>query len=248
MTVRDIQTSPRILEICVDDAAGLAAAVKGGADRIELCSLLGSGGLTPSHGFMQLAARAPVPVYALIRPRIGDFAYGDDDIAIMTSDIEAARAAGLVGVVIGAARAPGVLDRPVLERLVEAARGLDLTLHRAFDVVEDLEVALDLAMELGFSRILTSGAARHAEEGAETLAHLAARARGRILIMPGGGVRPSNVARLLAIPGIREVHASCSQPRVADPRLVRFGFVGDEIRHTDEATVRAMKAALHAVP
>lgn len=250
MTVSEtsIQTSAHILEICVDDAAGLAAAIKGGADRIELCSSLGSGGLTPSYGFMQIAARAPIPVNALVRPRIGDFAFGEEDIGIMIADIAAARAAGLAGVVIGATRAPGELDRPVLERLVEAARGLDMTLHRAFDVVDDLDSALDLAVELGFSRILTSGGARHADEAIETLVRLSARAAGRVSIMPGGGVRPANVARLLAIPGIREVHASCSQPRAADRRLVHFGFVGDEMRHTDEATVRAMKAALQAAP
>ncbi|MDH4442031.1 MAG: copper homeostasis protein CutC [Rhizobium sp.] len=239
---------PRILEICVDDAEGLTAAVKGGADRIELCSSLGSGGLTPSRGFMELAARAPIPVHALIRPRIGDFVYGEDDIGIMIADIEAARTAGLAGVVLGAARAPGVLDRPVLQRLVSAAQGLDLTLHRAFDVVDDFDAALELAVELGFSRILTSGGARHADAGLETLARLSRRAGGRISIMPGGGVRPGNVARLLAIPGISDVHASSSQPRAADRRLVEFGFVGEEMRQTDEATVRALKTALQLAP
>eukprot|EP01036_Dinobryon_divergens_P055490 gene55490-74084_t len=122
MSETSIKASSRILEICVDDAEGLAAAIKGGADRIELCSSLGSGGLTPSFGFMQLAARAPIPVNALIRPRVGDFVFGDEDIDIMIADIEAARAAGLAGVVIGAAQASGTLDRPVLERLVEASR------------------------------------------------------------------------------------------------------------------------------
>ncbi|KQW29552.1 copper homeostasis protein CutC [Rhizobium sp. Root274] len=244
MTLSEKQTGSRVLEICVDDAAGLAAAVKGGADRIELCSALGSGGLTPSRGFMSLAALAPIPVYALIRPRIGDFVYSEDDIAVMIADIEAAQAAGLAGVVIGATRAPGMLDRPVLERLVAAAADLDLTLHRAFDVVGDFDAALDLAIELGFSRILTSGGARHAEDGIQRLTHLSKLANGRISIMPGGGVRPQNVARFLAIPGVCEVHASSSQPRATDPRLVDFGFAGDEMRHTDEATVRALKTAL----
>jgi copper homeostasis protein len=238
----------RILEICVDDAAGLAAAVRGGADRIELCSALGSGGLTPSRGFMTLAASVPVPVYALVRPRIGDFVYGDDDIAIMIGDIEAARAAGLAGVVIGATRADGVLDRPVLERMAEAAQGLDTTLHRAFDVVDDLDAALDIAIELGFSRILTSGGRRHAEDGIEKITHLSKLANGRISIMPGGGVRPQNVGRFLAIPGVMEVHASSSQPRATDRRLADFGFVGDEMRYTDEATVKALKAAVMAAP
>lgn len=244
MKLSENQTRSPLLEICVDDASGLAAAVKGGADRIELCSALGSGGLTPSHGFMALAARAPIPVYALIRPRIGDFVYSEDDVAVMIADIEAARVAGLAGVVIGATQSPDILDRPVLERLVAAASDLDLTLHRAFDVVGDFEAALDLAIELGFSRILTSGGARHAEDGIERLTHLSMLADGRISIMPGGGVRPQNVECFLSIPGVREVHASSSQPRATDPRLVEFGFAGDEMRHTDEAIVRALKTTL----
>jgi copper homeostasis protein len=233
-----------LLEICVDDVAGLDAAIEGGADRIELCSALGAGGLTPSRGFMAVAAKASIPVHALIRPRAGDFTYSEAEIVVMETDIAAAREAGLAGVVIGATTTKATLDADVIRRLVTAAGGLDLTLHRAIDVVRDMDAALDLAIALGFSRILTSGGARHAEEGIETLARLAKRSAGRISVMPGGGVRPENVARLLAIPGIRELHASCSQVVRSESRLAELGFSPEITRRTDAETVRALKTQM----
>ncbi|MDQ0419347.1 copper homeostasis protein [Peteryoungia aggregata LMG 23059] len=244
MVTVQAETAGPFLEICVDDVAGLDAAVAGGADRIELCSALGSGGLTPSRGFMSVAANAPIPVNALIRPRAGGFTYCEVEIALMQADIAAAREAGLAGVVIGATTADGALDAVVIRRLMDAAQGLDLTLHRAIDVVTDMNAALDLAIELGFSRVLTSGGARHAEEGIETLARLAGHSAGRISIMPGGGVRPQNAARLLALPGIRELHASCSEARVSEPRLAELGFSTETTRRTDADTVRALKARM----
>lgn len=233
-----------LLEICVDDVAGLDAAIAGGADRIELCSALGSGGLTPSRGFMAVAAKASIPVYALIRPRAGDFVYSATEISVIEADIIAARQAGLAGVVIGATTADAKLDAAVIRRLVSAADGLDLTLHRAIDVVADMDAALDQAAALGFSRILTSGGARHAEEGLETLARLARRGEGRISIMPGGGVRPQNAARLLAVAGIRELHASCSEAMASEVRLTQLGFSAETTRRTDAETVRALKSQM----
>lgn len=243
MTSRDKAVGP-LLEICVDDVAGLDAAVAGGADRIELCSALSSGGLTPSRGFMAIAANAPIPVHALIRPRAGGFTYGEAEVALMETDIVAARDAGLAGVVIGATTAAGVLDADVIRRLIDAAQGLDLTLHRAIDVVEDMDAALDLAIELGFSRVLTSGGERHAEEGVDVIARLAKRGSGRISIMPGGGVRPENAGRFLSIAGVRELHASCSRAGVGEPRLTELGFSTEAPRYTDADIVRRLKAQL----
>lgn len=233
-----------MLEVCVDDADGLAAAIAGGADRIELCSALGVGGLTPTRGFMALAAKSPIPVNAIIRPRIGGFAYSEDEISIMLSDIEAACEAGLAGVVIGASLPDGTLDRATLERLIKAAGTLDLTLHRAFDLVPDLDTAVETAIDLGFSRVLTSGGARHAEAGLPVLRRVASAGGGRISIMPGGGVRPGNAAAFLAISGIFELHASCSQPMAQNDDLVDFGFSPANARRTDVDTVRQMKALL----
>ncbi|THV15089.1 copper homeostasis protein CutC [Rhizobium rhizophilum] len=239
-------TPTPLLEICVDDVAGLEAAVAGGADRIELCSALGSGGLTPSRGFMAIAANAPIPVHALIRPRDGGFAYSEAEVALMETDILAAREAGLAGVVIGATTPVGALDKDVIRRLIDAAQGLDLTLHRAIDVVEDMDAALDLAVELGFSRVLTSGGARHAEEGIDVIARLAKRGSGSISIMPGGGVRPENAGRFLAIPGVTELHASCSRADVGAERLVELGFSAEMPRRTDAEIVRQLKAEISA--
>lgn len=243
VTSREKAAGP-LLEICVDDVAGLDAAVAGGADRIELCSALGSGGLTPSRGFMSVAANAPIPVHALIRPRAGGFIYSEAEVALMEADILAARESGLAGVVIGATTAAGVLDADVIRRLIDAAQGLDLTLHRAIDVVEDMDAALDLAIELGFSRVLTSGGARHAEEGIDVIARLAKRGSGSISIMPGGGMRPENAGRFLSIAGVRELHASCSRAGVGEPRLTELGFSTETPRYTDADIVRRLKAQL----
>ncbi|AYM58283.1 copper homeostasis protein CutC [Agrobacterium fabrum] len=235
-----------ILEICVDDVAGLEAAVRGGADRIELCAALSGGGVTPSAGFMQRAATYGLPVSVMIRPRAGDFVFTHDEADVMKRDIDAARAAGLSGVVLGASRGDGSLDMALLEDLRRHADGMDATLHRAFDVAPDMEEALEAAISLGFPRILTSGGARSALEGVETLARLSELAKGRIVIMPGAGVRPQSVQALLDSFPITEIHASCSAVPLYDPesRVAKLGFTGAGRKATDEAAVRELKTIL----
>ncbi len=237
-----------ILEICVDDVAGLVAAVRGGADRIELCAALSGGGVTPSAGFMHRAAAYALPVSVMIRPRAGDFVFTRDEADVMKRDIDAARAAGLSGVVLGASLGDGSLDIPLLEELCRHADGLDMTLHRAIDVVPDMDEALEAAIALGFPRILTSGGARSALEGIETLARLSELAAGRIVIMPGAGVRPPVVQTLLDRFPITEIHASCSAIPFYDPesRVAKLGFTGAGRKGTDEEAVRELKAILTA--
>ena len=237
-----------ILEICVDDVAGLEAAVRGGADRIELCAALSGGGVTPSAGFMQRASTYGLPVSVMIRPRAGDFVFTHDEADVMKRDIDAARAAGLSGVVLGASRGDGSLDMALLEDLRRHADGMDATLHRAFDVAPDMEEALEAAISLGFPRILTSGGARSALEGVETLAHLSELAKGRIVIMPGAGVRPQSVQALLDRFPITEIHASCSAVPFYDPEssVAKLGFTGAGRKATDEAAVRELKSILSA--
>ncbi|CAN7478472.1 copper homeostasis protein CutC [Rhizobium sp. LjRoot254] len=233
-----------LLEVCVDDLAGLEAAVAGGGDRIELCSALALGGLTPSAGLMEVAATFDIPCNAMIRPRAGNFVYTDEEIDIMLSDIEAARSAGLAGVVLGASLADGRLDRMVLDVLVKAAKGLDLTLHRAFDLVPKIPEAVEIAVKLGFSRILTSGGAKTAGEGMAGLKQAMDAANGRISIMPGSGISADNAAQFLDL-GVSEIHASCSSPvPMPQNRMIEFGFVPDIARHTDTAKVRALKHAV----
>jgi copper homeostasis protein len=239
-----------ILEVCVDTPAGLAAAIEGGADRIELCSALALQGLTPAPGLIALAAEARIPIYPMIRPRNGDFVYDAGDLDAIFRDIDAVREAGLAGVVIGANRPTGDLDVDALAMLVAHAEGLGVTLHRAFDLTPDPMAALETAIDLGFERILTSGCALNAMAGAETIAALVERAAGRIAILAGGGVNPSNVAELVARTGVREVHGSCSGPmnyglgQGHEDRAYKLGFVQDGLRDTDQETVAAVVKVL----
>lgn len=233
-----------LLEVCVDSAAGLDEAVAGGADRIELCAALGVGGLTPSAGLMRAAAGCGVPVMAMIRPRAGDFVFGAGDVAVMRTDIAAVREAGLAGVVIGASMPDGRLDSGVLAGLTGAAAGLDVTLHRAIDLVPDWDEALDLAGALGIKRVLTSGRALRAVDGVRDLARAFERVAGRLVVMPGSGVTVETVPGLRGLP-LREVHASCSAPVEAGAAARAFGFATGGERRVDRARVAALKAALN---
>ena len=231
------------LEVCVDTAEGLAVAIAGGADRVELCAALSLGGLTPSAGLMALAAKAPVPVMAMIRPRSGDFLWSEPEVGMMEAEIAGARAAGLAGVVLGASRPDRRLDADVLRRLVAAAKGMDLTLHRAFDLVPDMDEAMETAIELGFARVLTSGGAVSVAEGLQRIAGLAQHAGNRIGIMPGAGINPSLVPALKSL-GISELHASCSSPMPAQDRLAALGLAPAGLRHTDAAKLQALRQAM----
>ena len=230
-----------ILEICVDNSAGLACAKAAGADRVELCSALALGGLTPSYGLTQGAGG---DVMAMIRPRAGDFIWSNAEVAAMVAEIGMARDLGLKGVVIGAMDLSGKLDLPVLRRLVIAARGMDITLHRVVDMLDDPVTAVDIAADLGISRILSSGGAQRAIDGIAVLAAMAAR--GRVSIMAGAGVRAEHIAPLADV-GIREFHASASQCVTQEPRLTNLGFGPSERRETDLASVAALKAAVAAI-
>ncbi len=233
-----------LLEVCVGDPESLEAAIAGGADRIELCSALEIGGLTPTPGLMALAAAAPVPVYAMVRPRGGGFVFSEPERRAMLADIAAIRTAGLAGVVLGASRPDGTLDRDTLAELADASAGLGLTLHRAFDLVPAIEPAVDLAVDLGFERILTSGRAATATEGLADLARAHAWAAGRLAIMAGSGLSAGNVGTLLARVPLGEVHGSCSAAvGPGDANAQRLGF-GESRRRTDADEVRRMKASL----
>ncbi|CAM2144045.1 PF03932 family protein CutC [Pararobbsia alpina] len=232
------------LEVCVDNLAGLRIAAAAPIARIELCGPLAVGGTTPPTGVMRIAARMPVPVYAMIRPRDGDFVFDADDEAAMIADIHAARSAGLAGVVLGASQADGSLDVPMLARLSSQCAGLGRTLHRAFDLCPDPFAALDAAIELGFERVLTSGRAKSAIEGAPLLAELREHGHGRISIMAGAGVTPSNVRELVEASGVHEVHASCrSAVPIGNPDVIRFGFASS-VMQTDRAVIDAMLEAI----
>lgn len=237
---------PRILlEVCVDSPAGFHAAVEGGADRIELCSSLAVGGLTPSPGFMAFAAKSARPSRAMIRPRVGSYVFSEDEIDVMRRDIDAAREAGLAGVVIGANLASGALDEKAIARLAQHAAGLELTLHRSVDLSPKPLDAVDIAIGLGFRTILTSGGSLKAPDGAETIAAMVARAGARLEILGGSGLNPGNVASFIRKTKVQAVHGSFSAPwPEIDPNLVRFGFIGDDARETSLDIVKRVRAAI----
>lgn len=234
----------RLLEVCVDNACGLDAAIAGGADRVELCSALCVGGLTPSPGLITLAAQAPIPVYAMIRPRAGGFVYGEPDLRQMEADIRAVEEAGLAGIVIGASRPDGRLDEVALARLLSVSR-LPATLHRAIDLVPDLEEAVETAVALGFERILSAGGEKTAIGGLEALTRMVRVAEERIVIMPGSGINAETVEVILDRHPFGDIHASCaSQDAAPGQRELALGFAVSAPRRTDPEKVRALKARL----
>lgn len=206
-------TTKRLLEICCADTDSVRAAVAGEADRIELCSALSDGGITPSEGLISFAIRvSTIPINILIRPRGGDFVYSPDEVDVMLTDINTAARLGVSGVVIGALTPSGDIDVNTSRSLIDSAHShnLSVTFHRAFDLCKDPIKALDEIISLGADRLLTSGQASSAPNGKELLKVLIDRAADRIIIMPGAGVNPTNVADLLLETGANEVHASAS--------------------------------------
>ncbi len=198
------------LEIAVTSPAGARTARENGADRIELCSALELGGLTPSAALVEAVAEEGLPVQVLIRCRPGDFVHDTEEIALMAAEVRSVIACGARGVVIGALRADGALDTVALARLAEAARAsgraVDITLHRAIDQSADPVAAAALLPSLGFTRVLTSGGAPIAAEGLEAIAAMAAAAPG-VQVMAGGGVRLADIPALLSA-GAAAVHLS----------------------------------------
>lgn len=202
----------RVLEVCVGSVASAMAAREGGAVRVELCAALEVGGVTPSLGLIrEVRAIDGLALHILIRPRGGDFLYEESEVACMIQDIIAARECGADGVVIGALTADGDVDMHICRRLVEAAGDMNVTFHRAFDMCREPMQALEDIVQLGCNRLLTSGQAATAEQGAELLKQLVDAAQGRIVIMPGCGVNAHNAGRILDFTGAVEIHASARQ-------------------------------------
>lgn len=197
------------LEICAGDIDSVVAAADGGADRVELCSALSEGGVTPSIGFIKEALRVPgIKVHVLIRPRGGDFCYSAREIDTMVDDIIACRTLGVHGVVIGALTTTGEINLDCCQKLIKAADGMSITFHRAFDLCNDPIKALEQIISLGCNRLLTSGQAESALDGSSLICKLVEIAKKRIIIMPGGGVSPENTESILTATGASEIHAS----------------------------------------
>ena len=232
------------LEICCASVADVEAALRGGADRVELCMALTAEGVTPSAGLIAaaLSRAGDMAVTVLIRAREGDFVYDETDVAAMVSDIEYARRCGADGVTVGALTAAGTIDMEAMRRFMSAAGDIDVTFHRAFDVCADQGEALEQLVALGCKRVLTSGDGSTATDGADALARLVAQAGGRIQVMPGGGVRPANIGWLRAATGACEFHSSArgEAPSCGDAGSMFAGRPAG----VDAAIVAAMRRAL----
>ena len=241
------------VEICIDDVAGATVTQACGADRVEVCAALAEGGTTPSIGLVTavLARARRIDVSVLVRPRAGDFVYSAAEVDVMCADVAAVRALPAhpgvtVGVVVGALTADGAVDRPVLDRLVAAAGPLPVTFHRAFDTVPDLPAALELLVDAGLTRVLTSGGARTAAEGAGTLRELVEVAGDRITVMAAGSVRGDNVAALVAATGVPDVHlrAAGPAPRTSPGAATGVSYDVADRQVTAPGPVRDVLAAL----
>jgi copper homeostasis protein len=209
-----------VLEICVDSLQSAKAAQTGGAQRVELCSDLLEGDITPGPGLIGAVRESlTIPVFVIVRPRGGDFFYSADEFAVMKRDIAAAKAYGADGVVIGVLLQDGLVDAERTRELVELARPLGVTFHRAIDWAPQMEEALEQVIEAGADRILTSGGVPAALEGMSQIARLVKRAEGRIRVMVCGKVRADNVAEIAAKTGASEFHASLRKPTKS---LIRF--------------------------
>lgn len=240
------------LEVCTATVGSIKAAVTGGANRIELCSALSEGGLTPSMGFISEAVESGIATHVLIRPRNGDFYYSEDEIRVMEVDVKMAKLMGVQGVVIGGLTAEGDIDEEMCKRLVAAADGINVTFHRAFDMCRDPQAALEQIISLGCNRLLTSGLAATAKEGIPVIKQMVEQAAGRIVIMPGCGVNANNALEILTATGAQEIHASASHllPSAMTYRQagVNMGAAGvDEYAHkcTSEEAVRAIVSAIN---
>ena len=205
-----IGSKPFFIEACCPSLASVRRAVQAGARRIELCQDLAVGGITPSEALIRnaLEVAGNVPINVLIRPREGDFVYAEEEIQAMEASIRLCKELGVNGVVVGALTPDGQLDQPALQRLLQAARPLHVTFHRAFDACSDPSATLEELIGLGVERLLTSGHCPDAYTGRYALKALVEQAAGRIVIMPGCGITPSNLESIAAVTGASEFHGS----------------------------------------
>ena len=221
-----------VFEVCVDSVDAAVAAERGGARRVELCSDLLEGGLTPSHGTIEVARkRLGIEIMSMVRPRGGDFCYTEAEFDVMRHDVAAAKSLGADGVVLGLLSPDGTVDRERTAELIALARPLPVTFHRAFDMTRDPFEALDTLIALGVDRVLTSGQEPTVLEGSDLIAELIERAAGRIIVMPGGGITERTAPKIVRALRVSEMHFAALEPQ---PGLMQYRnprvFMGGTLR------------------
>ena len=229
------------LEVIAFDLLSCLLAAENGADRIELCANPHEGGTTPSYGMMKAARKSTlIQVFPIIRPRGGDFLYTQEEFQAMKDDIKAAQDIGCEGVVIGILNKDGGIDLEKCQELVEIAKGIDVTFHRAFDRVKDPHSSLEQIIAIGCKRILSSGLRPTAKEGSNILKTFVSQANGRIKIMPGSGVRADNIVQLAKDTGAVCFHSSARKTLESQmnyfntnmkENLVQVSLDGKEVMH-----------------
>lgn len=238
------------LELCVDNLASARAAVVGGADRLELCSALETGGLSPSTAFIEHCCQLGVPVHVLIRYRSGSFTYSADEIELMQTEIIRAKDSGAAGIVIGALTDDHELDHKALATLRQAAADLKVTCHRAFDLVADPLQALNELIELGFDYVLTAGQQASADRGVPMLTDLVQHANQRISVMVGSGLNLQNLRSIALHTGARDFHGTISRPlihhRAKDYDAIGFSAIQKLSCQDDVARAKAILLELSA--
>jgi len=242
-----------LIEICLEDAQSVIAAEAGGADRVELCSDLFEGGLSPSIGSVRVAKKhTTIPINAMVRPRGGDFCYSDIEFEVMKEEIKAFKAEGVNAIVFGILTPEGEIDMKRSREIIELARPLPVTFHRAFDMTRDPFRSLENLIELGVERVLSSGQEATVFEGADLLSELVKIAGDRIIIMPGCGISERNFGKIQSIIKAKEYHVFLPEEYKSEmqfhPGHIYMGGLLRQseftIAHTSEDRVKSIRGML----
>ena len=244
-----------LLEICLDSVESAAAAEHGGADRVELCAGLPEGGTTPSAGMIAaVRKKIEIGLQVMIRPRGGDFCYSVDEFSIMQRDILIAKQLGASGVVFGILNPDGNVDKDRMRQLLDMARPLKVTCHRAFDMTRDFDQALEDLMDIGVDRVLTSGGKKSAVDAMPTLKQITQQAEARISVMACGELSIANVKAVISYTNVREVHAGLGNAVISgmkfrNQKLTMGTLLENEYQHmvVTENSVRELRAAIDSV-
>jgi len=237
-----------LLEVCIDSVESAIAAQKGGAQRVELCADLVRGGTTPSAGMIRCVRESvSIALHVMIRPRPGDFCFSDREFGVMMRDIETAKRLGVDGMVLGVLKSDRTVDVERTKQLLQAARPLSVTFHRAIDECPDITKAFDEIARLGFDRVLTSGGKSDVLAGADVLRELVKKSHGMPKVLAGGGVSFENVVEVVTRSGVREVHALTALSSDLESQQ-QSGPGGRQMLRVDHEKVRMMVQLLSQIP